>query len=69
MTRDDPRWLPSPACWGDEIADGEQKQLVKHAKDLSAGAVLVSALTALVIGILFLLIPFVQRMLDLIQGR
>lgn len=54
---------------GDETANGEQKQMVKHAKDISAAAVLISALTALVIGILFLLIPFVQRMFDLIQGR
>lgn len=47
---------------GDEAANGEQKQLVRYAKDISAGAVLVSALTALIIGILFLIIPFVQRM-------
>jgi undecaprenol kinase len=54
---------------GDEAADGQQKQVIKKAKDIAAGAVLISALTALVIGILFLLIPFAQRMLDLIQGR
>jgi diacylglycerol kinase len=54
---------------GDEAADGEQKQIIKKAKDTSAGAVLVSALTALVIGIMFLLIPFVQRIVDLIQSR
>ena len=54
---------------GDEAADGKQKLMIKHAKDASAAAVLISALTALVIGILFLLIPFAQRMLDLIQGR
>ena len=52
---------------GDEAADGKQKLMIKHAKDASAAAVLISALTALVIGILFLLIPFAQRMLDLIQ--
>jgi len=54
---------------GDEAADGKQKLMIKHAKDASAAAVLVSALTALVIGILFLLIPFIQRMLDLLQNR
>jgi diacylglycerol kinase len=54
---------------GDEAADGQQKQTIKKAKDTSAGAVLISALTAFVIGILFLIIPFVQRMLDLIPGR
>ena len=52
---------------GDEAADGQQKQVIKKAKDIAAGAVLISALTALIIGILFLLIPFAQRMLDLIQ--
>ena len=54
---------------GDEAANGEQKQIIKKAKDTAAGAVLISALTALVIGILFLLIPFVQRMIELIQGN
>jgi diacylglycerol kinase len=47
---------------GDETANGQQKQEVKHAKDLSAGAVLISALTALVIGIIFLIIPFIQNL-------
>ena len=54
---------------GDEVADGKQKLMIKHAKDASAAAVLISALTALVIGISFLLVPFVQRILDLIRGR
>lgn len=54
---------------GDEAANGEQKQIIKKAKDTAAGAVLISALTALVIGLLFLLIPFVRKMFDLIQGR
>lgn len=52
-------------CLGDEAANGKQKQSVKNAKDISAAAVLVSAITAFVIGILFLLIPFVQRMFEL----
>ena len=54
---------------GDEIANGKQKQMVKNAKDISAAAVLISALTAFVIGILFLLIPFVERMFELMQGH
>ena len=54
---------------GDEAADGQQKQVIKKAKDTAAGAVLISALAAFVIGILFLLIPFVRRVFDLIQGR
>jgi diacylglycerol kinase len=46
---------------GDEAANGELKLMIKHAKDAAAGAVLLSALTALVIGILFLLVPLVQK--------
>lgn len=46
---------------GDEVADGEQKLLLKHAKDVSAASVLVSALAALVIGVLFLLVPLAQK--------
>jgi diacylglycerol kinase len=51
---------------GDEAADGQQKQVIKKAKDTSAGAVFISALAAFVIGLLFLLIPFVQKMFDLL---
>jgi diacylglycerol kinase len=51
---------------GDEAADGQQKQVIKKAKDIAAGAVLISDLTALVIGIVFLLIPFVQKICDLL---
>lgn len=54
---------------GDETANGKQKQMVKNAKDISAAAVLISALTAFVIGILFLLIPFIQRMFELLQSH
>ena len=45
---------------GDEAADGVQKQLIKRAKDIAAAGVLLSALTALLLGILFLVIPFIQ---------
>lgn len=50
---------------GDEAAHGKHTQLVRYAKDISAGAVLMSALTALVIGFLLLLVPFVRRMFEL----
>jgi len=53
---------------GDGSSNGEQKLVIKRAKDVSAGAVLVSALTALVIGILFLFIPFGQKIAELIQA-
>ena len=45
---------------GDEAANGVQKQLIKKAKDIAAAGVLLSALTALILGILFLVIPFIQ---------
>ena len=45
---------------GDEAANGVQKQLIKKAKDIAAAGVLLSALTALIIGVLFLVIPFIQ---------
>jgi len=45
---------------GDEAANGVQKQLIKRAKDIAAAGVLLSALTALILGILFLVIPFIQ---------
>jgi undecaprenol kinase len=52
----------------DQVANGDHKSLIKQAKDVSAAAVLVSALTALIIGILFLIIPLVDKIVDLING-
>jgi diacylglycerol kinase len=49
---------------GDETANGKQRQRVKQAKDISAGAVLISVLTALAIGLLFLIIPFIQKLIE-----
>ncbi len=46
---------------GDGSANGEQKQVIKKAKDVAAGAVLVSALTALAIGSIYLIIPLVRK--------
>jgi len=45
---------------GDEAADGKQKELIKKAKDIAAAGVLLSAITAFIIGVLFLVIPFIQ---------
>jgi len=53
---------------GDALAGGKQSQAVKKIKDISAAAVLMAALAALAIGVLFLLIPFIQKILALWQG-
>lgn len=45
---------------GDDAANGNQKKLIKQAKDTAAAGVLLSAITALVIGIMLLIIPFIQ---------
>jgi undecaprenol kinase len=52
----------------DQISNGKIKPLIKQAKDVSAGAVLVAALSALVIGILFLIIPLIQKIADWLKG-
>ena len=52
---------------GDEAAHGQHNGLVKKAKDVSAAAVLLSILTALVIGILFLIIPLVRQIVGLLR--
>lgn len=53
---------------GDEAANGERNQMVRKAKDISAGAVLITAFTALTIGILFLFIPLVHRILAILSS-
>jgi diacylglycerol kinase len=47
---------------GDEAAGGQHKLNIKHAKDTAAGAVLVSAIEALSIGIIFLIVPLLRRL-------
>jgi len=51
---------------GDEAANGRQNQAVRNVKDVSAAAVLLSALTAFTIGILVLFIPLVQKIIGLL---
>jgi diacylglycerol kinase len=46
---------------GDKAANGKMSHTIGSAKDISAAAVLISALTALAIGIIFLFIPFFQK--------
>ena len=45
----------------DEVADGQQKRLIKHTKDIAAAAVLVSSVASLIVGIVLLFIPFLQK--------
>ncbi len=45
----------------DETAAGRMCELVGRVKDVSAGAVLLSAVTALVIGVIVLIIPLIHR--------
>jgi len=51
---------------GDEASGDKRNQMVKNAKDISAAAVLLSALTALVIGILILFVPFIRKIIELL---
>jgi diacylglycerol kinase len=46
---------------GDEVANGNHRLVIKKAKDSAAAAVFLSAITALVIGLIFLIIPFIQK--------
>lgn len=46
---------------GDEAANGQQKQAIKKAKDTAAAAVLLAAITAIVIGVIFLVVPIIQK--------
>ncbi len=47
---------------GDEAAAGKQNQTIGNIKDISAGAVLVAASMALVIGVIVLIIPLFEKL-------
>jgi diacylglycerol kinase len=46
----------------DEITHGEKTAGIRNAKDISAAAVLAAAITALIVGIIILIVPLVQRL-------
>ena len=48
----------------DEVANGQEKRLIKHTKDIAAAAVLVSSIASLIIGIVLLFIPFLQKIAE-----
>lgn len=50
--------------WCDNAAGGQQNDFIRHAKDVSSAAVLISAIIALVIGVLILIVPLIQRIVD-----
>jgi diacylglycerol kinase (ATP) len=45
----------------DEVTGGRHSEVVKNCKDISAAAVLVTAVAALIIGVIILIIPLVQK--------
>jgi diacylglycerol kinase len=46
---------------GDETSGGKHSNIIKDCKDMSAAAVLIAAFTALVIGVIVLIIPIFQK--------
>ena len=52
----------------DEIANGKHTSLIRHSKDVSAAAVLISALFALLVGILVLVIPLFRKIVGILTG-
>jgi diacylglycerol kinase len=50
---------------GDAVSDEKQTPAIKAVKDISAAAVFLSALTALVVGILVLFVPLVSKLSSL----
>jgi diacylglycerol kinase (ATP) len=48
----------------DEVSAGKNSEPIRHCKDMSAAGVLIAAITALIIGIIVLIVPFIQRLID-----
>jgi undecaprenol kinase len=53
---------------GDEIANGKRTTHIRHSKDISAAAVLISAVFALTVGILVLIIPLIRKIAGTFTG-
>jgi diacylglycerol kinase len=46
----------------DAISGGEKSTVIRNAKDIAAGAVWLAAIAALVIGIIILIVPLIQKL-------
>jgi diacylglycerol kinase len=49
----------------DEVCKGQQSEVIRNIKDISAAAVIMSALTALAVGLIVLIIPLIQKIAGL----
>jgi diacylglycerol kinase len=47
----------------DEISGGEKSEAIRNAKDIAAGGVWLAAIAALVIGIVILIVPLIQKLM------
>ncbi len=47
--------------WCDEASGNKQSEIIRNAKDISAAAALITAITAVIIGIMVLIIPLFQK--------
>ena len=50
---------------GDALSSGSHSPLMRNIKDMSAAAVLLAAVTSLVIGVIVLIVPLVQKVIGL----
>lgn len=61
-------WFNTVAEVTIDLCTTEPHPLAKTAKDVAAGAVLVAAIAAVLVGFLVLLVPFVQKVLSQLYG-
>jgi diacylglycerol kinase len=46
----------------DKISGGEKSEVIRNAKDIAAGGVWLAAIAALIIGIVILIVPLIQKL-------